>query len=73
MVFTGVFVMVAQRLGCAPGLQLGVFACLSRLRAQSCVCKSDSNAWLPGNGAGVRFFGARLLAVQGRKISRDDR
>jgi hypothetical protein len=51
-----VFATVAQQPGCAIGLQLDVFACLARLRAQLCMCKSDGSVWLPENGAGVRFF-----------------
>jgi hypothetical protein len=54
----GVFVVMAQQPGCAPGLQL---LCLRRLAcsgAKLCACKLSLSAWLHSNELKVHFLGA---------------
>jgi hypothetical protein len=54
-----VFATPAQQPGCAPGLQVALFAHLARLGARPREAKQGVSAWLLGNATRVRFLGAR--------------
>lgn len=62
----GVFATPAQQPGCAPGLQVALFARVAHVAAWLSAAKKDPCVWLPGYASRVHFLGAQLRAAHAR-------